>query len=276
MRKAPVSDTIIVAIAKLVDDALSETREPSHSDLEFQITRAGLTSCDPKNQGQLVGKAKRIRSTLYAGVESNPSGCETLIAGLVSTIRGFGGFRPDSPNFVGTEVIATAAEAFREEGFQLSSSGELHPIVLDKLAGAERTDALMAYVRRARRGADEAALVTGTGKDLLEATAAHVLAEKGWQYNPTINFPALLGQAFVALGLATPQDPKKPGESAQSDVERAMYELGRAINRLRNKEGTGHGRPWLPTVTPEEARIAVECMGAISERMLVALKDKLA
>jgi len=35
--KAPVNDAIIVAVAQLVNDAQSGTREPSHSDLEFQI-----------------------------------------------------------------------------------------------------------------------------------------------------------------------------------------------------------------------------------------------
>jgi len=33
-------------------------------------------------------------------------------------------------------------------------------------------------VRRAKRGAADAALVTGTGKDLLEAVAAHVLQQR--------------------------------------------------------------------------------------------------
>jgi hypothetical protein len=52
---------MIIAVARLVDDAQTETREPSHSDIEFQIRRARLTQGDPKAQGQLVGKAKRVR-----------------------------------------------------------------------------------------------------------------------------------------------------------------------------------------------------------------------
>lgn len=69
---APITDSVIIAFARLVDDAQSETREPSHSDLEFQINRARLTAGDPKAQGQLVGKAKRIRAEwmLHAHVRS--------------------------------------------------------------------------------------------------------------------------------------------------------------------------------------------------------------
>jgi hypothetical protein len=60
----PLNDTIIVAVSRLVDDAQAETREPSHSDIEYEIKRANLLLGDPKAQGQLVGKAKRVRATL--------------------------------------------------------------------------------------------------------------------------------------------------------------------------------------------------------------------
>jgi hypothetical protein len=72
---APVTDTIIVAVAQLVDDAQSGRRDPSHSDIELEIKRARLTLGDPKHQGQTVGKAKRIRSTLSWALEHNPSRC---------------------------------------------------------------------------------------------------------------------------------------------------------------------------------------------------------
>ena len=136
------------------------------------------------------------------------------------------------------------------------------------------TDALRSYVRRAKRGVEDAALGVGTGKDLLEATAAHVVREKFGGYSSNANFPTLLGQAFVAVGLATPHDPKEPGEPPRRDVERALYGLGCAVNRLRNKEGTGHGRPWLPGVSQGEARNAVEAMGIIAERLLDALGSR--
>ncbi len=147
----------------------------------------------------------------------------------------------------------------------------LRPKVLDNLSGATLTEALEAYVRRAKKGSDDAALVTGTGKDLLEAVAAHVLQQRFGNYSTTSNFPTLLGQAFIALGLATSQDLVQPGEPPRKRTERAMYELACGINQLRNKQGTGHGRPWLPTVTESEARAAIEFMGVIAERLLAAL-----
>src|SRR3974390_3542337 len=133
---APLSDSIIISVARLVDDAQTETREPSHSDLEFQINRASLTQGDPKAQGQLVGKAKRVRGTLHWALENDIEAGELFVESLIALVRGCGGFRPASPNFVGEHAIADAIAAFRAEGYELSLDGELRPIVLDTLTGA--------------------------------------------------------------------------------------------------------------------------------------------
>src|SRR5712691_4944508 len=120
-KKAPVSDAIMIAVARLVDDAQTGTREPSHSDIEFQIHRAGLIAGDPKNQGQTVGKAKRVRAVLYWGAENSPDKAEQFVSALIALVRGKGGFRKGSPNFVGEEAITDAKAAFLCEGYVLSA-----------------------------------------------------------------------------------------------------------------------------------------------------------
>ncbi|OGB21706.1 MAG: hypothetical protein A3I66_05910 [Burkholderiales bacterium RIFCSPLOWO2_02_FULL_57_36] len=267
---APLTDSVIFAMARLVDDAQSDTREPSHSDLEYQINRAKLTAGDPKAQGQLVGKAKRIRGTLNWAIENNPSGGEALVESLLSYLRACGGFRPSSPNYVGADPIANVVAAFRAESFTLTDDGELRPQVLENLSGAALTDALESYIRRAKRGVEDAALLAGTGKDLLEATTAHILVERNGSYPQGANFEGLLGMAFVAMDLATPQHPVQQGEPSQRKAERAMFTLACALNTMRNKLGTGHGRPWLSSITDAEARAAVQFMGTIAEWMLHA------
>ena len=265
----PLNDAIIVAIAKLVDDAQTERRrDPSHSELEFHIERAGLTDGDPKSQGQTVGKAKRVRSTLSWALEHNYEAGGELLISLLNSIRGLGGFRIESPNYAGKDAIENAIKVFDAEGYELSLDGELRPKLLDNLSGKDLTQALDAYIRRAKKGAEDAALVTGTGKDLLEAVAAHILQERYGKYASGSNFPTLLGQAFTTLNLATPQTSTETGEPPQRRIERAMYELACGINQLRNKQGTGHGRPWLPSITDTEARTFTELMGMIAEYLL--------
>lgn len=271
-RRGPLTESIAIAVAGLVDDGRTDAkREPTHYDLDEWVKRFRLGPGDPKARGETVGKFKRVRGALYWALEHATEAGERSVASLVEVVRGRGGFREGSPNFVGTEAIATARDAFAAEGYDLGSDGDLRPKVLESLSGTEMTDALRSYVRRAKRGVEDAALGVGTGKDLLEATAAHVVREKYGSYPSSANFPMLLGQAFVSVGLATPEHPKEPGEPPRRGVERALYELGCAVNRLRNKEGTGHGRPWLPDVSQGEARNAVEAMGIIAERLLEAL-----
>ncbi len=268
---APLSDSVITAVAQLVDDAQSNGyRDPSHSDIDFEVSRWQLAAGDPKGQGQRVGKAKRVRAILSWALEHSPEAGEAFVAALISRVKGHGGFRPTSQNFVGVEAIQNAIDVFRTEGYLLSDDGELQPAVLENLAGIKLTQALQAYVRRAQRGVRDAALVTGTGKDLLEATAAHVMKERYPDYHVPGNFPTLLGQAFIELGLETTATKAQPGESPQKEVERAMYALACSINHLRNKEGTGHGHPWLTSVTEAQAKRAVAMMGIIAETLLQA------
>lgn len=269
---APLSESIITAIARLVDDSQEEShRQPTHYDIGFLINKERLTEADPHKQGQTVGKRKRVQAVLTWAYQNNPPAGERLVAGLIATIQGLGGFRQDSPNFVGVDEIKNSTLAFEAAGYTLGTDGDLRATVLHNLSTADLTTVLDSYVKRAQRGVLDAALLTGTGKDLLEAVAAQVLVVRCGQY-PQTTFPGLLGQAFVALDMATPQDPVKPTEPAHRRLERALYELGCAVNHLRNKEGTGHGRPFAPHLSAGQARAAVEAMGLVAMYMLDRLK----
>jgi hypothetical protein len=270
----PLNDTIIIALAQLIDDAQSIRRDPSHDDLRHQIVRAGLGEGDPNGQGHALGKAKRLRAVLGWALEYDERAGQMFVQNLLAMLRGYGAFREASSNYVGKDAIENAISAFASEGYELSGVGDLRPKLLDNLSGAALTDALNAYVRRANRGAEDAALVTGTGKDLLEAVAAHIVQERDGGYSPGWNFEMLLGRAYIALGLTTAQHPVQPAEGPITKMERAFFDLARSINTLRNKQGTGHGRPWLPTVTAAEAKIAIEGMGTIAEYLLLRHRER--
>ncbi|MGN7300329.1 abortive infection family protein [Ferdinandcohnia sp. SAFN-114] len=273
-KKVPLTDEIVFTVADLVDDAQQPTREPSHSEIEFQINRYNLQKGDPRSQGLTVGKAKRIRAVLSWAMETDHEAGEKLVASLISLIKARGGFRETSKNYVGKEAIINAQVAFKEEGFDLSKEGDLRVLVLDNLSDLEKEDALRAYIRRAKKGAEDAALLAGTGKDLLEAVSAFILTKLWGDYPQTSNFPTLLGQTFTALGLITSkQNNNQSNRKAHQRFEASLYELGCSVNMLRNKEGTGHGRPFLPTLTEGEAKAAVESMGMISEFLMNKLKN---
>ena len=72
------------------------------------------------------------------------------------------------------------------------------------------------------------------------------------------------------VGPATPASPCGPGAARECKAGGGMLALGSGINTMRNKLGTGHGRPWLPNITDTEARAAIQFMGTIAEWMLHA------
>ncbi|OCX77467.1 hypothetical protein A6M27_00290 [Acidithiobacillus thiooxidans] len=269
---APLSESIIAVVCRLVDDA-GQSREPSHSDIKSVIGQSNLSHSDPNNTGnQPIGKAKRIRFVLNWALDNNVENGRIFVDKMLALLRGCGGFREGSPNYVGANVIDDCVQVFKHEGFIFFKDGTFSILNLESLSGRELVDALCVYVRRAQSGAEDAALLVGTSKDLVEATSKHVLMEKTGQC-PQTNFPALLGMAFVALNMKTSQHPKETDESAWSAMERSAYDLACAANKLRNKEGVGHGRPWLPTITDVQARLAIQSMGLVSELLLEKLEQ---
>lgn len=270
MVRFSVTDSVAFTLARLVDDSQVARRDPSHADIEFQIKKCGLLAGDPNREGLPVGKEKRVRAVVVWAVDSEPEGAESFVNGLLSSIKSCGGFRKESPNFVGYDAIANLSSAFREVGVVLSEDGILSPISLDALSGQELTGALKLYVERAKKGYEDAALLVGTSKDLMEAVAAHIVEQVFGNYSYT-NFPMLMGQAFTALGMSA-QTPQNTNLSPQMRLEKAMYDMACSVNALRNTQGSGHGRPWLPQVTALEAKASVEFIGVISEVLLSKLE----
>jgi len=270
MDKIPLDDAISNAIARLVNDSQQdEKRNPSHYEIEFEIQKAGLLEFDPNKTGSKpVGKMKRVKTVLIYALESNIEKAEKLSCSIINLVRSNGGFRKGSPNYVGESEILTLQELLKKKGILLSLDGNLSQLILEGLSAVEMTEALKNYVERAQKGHEDAALIVGTSKDLLEAVAAHVIQEKMGTYPSTANFPTLLGQAFIMLGMATSQDKKVDGEHPRKEIERNLFDLACSVNRLRNKQGTGHGRPFLPDLSNDEAIEAIKIMGIVSNRLL--------
>lgn len=269
MTRLPLNDEILIAISRMVDDSQVEKREPSHSQIEDQFRRSGLLGADPHQKDQKpIGKAKRVREVLSWAIENNLEAGEKLVYFLLTLVKGLGGFRDTCPNFIGKETITNLQSVFKDQGYTLSIDGTISQVILEDLSGIEAITALQSYALRAKKGVEDAALLSGTSKDLMEAVAKYIIQAKRGFYPTQGDFPTLLGQAFMELGLATSFSNKTPNEPIQCRVERAIFELACSINSLRNKQGTGHGRPNLSTIKPEEGILVIESIGIISEFML--------
>lgn len=272
----PLDHSIVTAVSGFVErfGSRDTAKRPSHSDLKELFRQCELLPGDPSGPGNTVGKQKRVEACLTWALDHRPHGGQRFVHQLIRQLQGWGGFREDSENFVGHEAVKNAQAAFAAHGWDLSGDGSLLPMNIETLSGADLTEALKGYAKRSMEGADDSALVSGTAKDLLEATARHVLLERGTPRNVVekLHFSDLLGMAFSALDMATPKHPQQPGEGAEKELERALYGAALAVNKLRNREGTGHGRPWKASLSAEGAATAARVSGTIAHRFLIELQ----
>jgi hypothetical protein len=273
--KLRVNDALATAISQMID----QDSPLSHDDLDTAFTRFKLRAGDPGRvdaNGKYIGKHRRVKGVLTYAVDNEAEAGGRLIEYVVARLQGAGSFRDGSSNRLPADAVANAQAVFRGEGLTLTDDGSLVPTTLDGLTGTALTEALLAYVRRARAGVEDAALLTGTAKDLVEATARHVLEERAAGYSPHMPFPGTVFQAFNTLGFSgvTGNEFDLRKQLSSDPIERfhqCVYLLAVVVNDLRNAQGTGHGRPFPATVSARDARAATQAMGLVAGLLLESL-----
>lgn len=247
---------------------------PSHDEISLLIGRAGLGELDPARASATpIGKMKRVKGVLFAATDGHGAEGERLVTALVASVKANGGFRPGNENYPGDHAVEALRAALRDVGGDLDADGNLRPAHLEALEGRELTEALRSYVRRAQRGGWDAALVLGTVKSLEEATARHVLRERTGAYPQHANFPVTLFNAYSTVGLAMPGKDAIDGLSAnpREALQQAVLLLALAVNRFRNAEGEGHGRPDLATTTEAEVSLLGQAAAIVTQMLLDAI-----
>jgi hypothetical protein len=264
--------TLTADLASTIDQLVDADRNPSHGELTEVFRRADVLPGDPLRPGERVGKVKRVRAVASWCATNDPASGWRLMEELVSAVRAEGGFVADAPSFVGAQTVANLRRALEAVGYTVDDQGELSPLLLDNVPEVDQDAVLAQYAVRLRRGALDSPLVTGTGKDLLEATARHVLVQSGGTYDPRMGFPGTLVGAYTALGLSVPPGALIQGESLDPDpigqLQQAAFLLAVAVNRLRNSQGTGHGRPYPSSVTERQAELATQSIALTAELLL--------
>lgn len=267
-----LSDEVTAALGPFFDQI-----GPSHDELTTLFRRSGLERYDPQQTAEgPVGKMKRVRGVLYAASDTCPQQGARLVRALVDIVRANGGFRPETANYPGEGSVVALRSAFRNLGYDLDPGGHMRPKLLETLEGPELSEALRAYVRRIRLGADDPSLVVGSAKSLEEAAARHVLKEVSGSYPGHSDMVTTLYQAFAALGLSAPG--RSVIEALPTDpraaLQHALLLLGCAVNRFRNAFGEGHGRPEPPAVTQSEAATVSQAAALVTQLLLdhLALK----
>lgn len=250
---------------------------PSHNQLHDAFTRHGLSHLDPAPTGKTpngihLGKMKRIRHVFASPEAHSATGGLPLARELVALCRAHGGFNPDSESYAGNGRVNQLIQAFVPLGFTLDADGSIRKTVIDNLTGTELAATLRSYVDRINSNPDDAPLQVGTGKELDEATARHVLKQLLGDYPVSGSFPVTLTSAFTAIGMAIPTELPKLDSDPHRAVHQCLFLLATAVNRLRNDAGTGHGRPGPPRKTtalnPSDARLVARATALVAGALL--------
>lgn len=271
----------LIELGSVLGDFFESGAGPSHNELDIAFSATGLTDLDPApggatSRGLPLGKTKRIRQALTAAGDSAPDRGMRFALHIVALLRSDGMLRPPLDSFE-TARVDRLRDALARLGMTLHADGGVSAIVIDNLAGTALTEALQAHVGRLNANPDDPALLIGSGKDLDEAAARHVLIEKMGSYETRgrgASFPVTLAGAFTANGMSIAPVVKLDDDPHRA-VQQALFLLGVEVNRLRNEVGTGHGRPTpssrtaMPTAA--EARLIARATALVAGALLDAL-----
>lgn len=272
----------LIELGSVVSDFFEDGRGPSHDQLDRAFARSGLSAGDPAPAGRThvgspLGKTKRVREVFVYATDHAPAAGLTLATQLIALFRADGMFSRALSSYAGDDKVERLRDSLDRLGFSLDADGGLRPKVIDNLTGTALTEALQSYVNRINLNPDDAPLQVGTGKELDEATARHVLEQVTGSYpsgGRGSNFPYTLMQAFTVLGFATPQHIQLDSDPHRA-VQQCLFLLATEVNRLRNDAGTGHGRPSGPQktspLTPAEARLIARATALVAGAMLDSL-----
>lgn len=273
MAQQPVSDEVAATLGAFVTGGVG----PRHTVLTRVFTRTGYISAAPYNSRsgvQQMNKEDRVRSAVSAAIRE-PARARELVDGLLAEYRASRFFTPlDDP---GAEherrlKVAAARSAFARIDWELTESGELRPAGIGAVIAVEGRPAIEEQLDRLRRSSEDAALMLGTAKEMLESTAKYVLEAFSVPYSPATDFDQLWFHTRDRLRLHPKDvDADEPGGKQVREILQASWSIARMTNVLRNLEGTGHGRTLPTGVSAEIANLVVREACSVAQLTLATL-----
>lgn len=257
----PVNGEVVAALSAFVRGGVG----PPHSSLTSAFFAAGLTDLTTYVQSspQSLNKVDRITEAGRA-VWRQPSGGRRLVEELLSVYRVNGIFADSSLDMEKSALRS----ALRQQGWSLDIEGRLEPLGEVHLEVGDR-QALNDQLNRLRRNTEDAALLLGTAKELLESVGKLVLEEGNRLPGRRMDFPEVMALSMEQLGVMPRQvDSSTDGGKQLRKVYQSVRSIVEVINELRNDHGTGHGRTLPSGVSVEAARFMIRQATIVAELLL--------
>lgn len=238
-----------IEVAHALRLLIEESWFPSHSGLDDIFARRRIDAPRTDKQGADVNKARRLRIAFDQVAARDEGAVKWLIYDIVEEMR----YRDVFVNATGKrgELIEGLRVALAGAGAVLLQNGRIEAgyVGPEVSAGGRQTvDRLQAKLRE--HDLDPGSIL-GVSKDLLEATAKHLLHE----HDPTAapgDMPGIVSQAMRAANLSTrPSEIDSPNAKAIAVLRNQVVKTAEAVAPLRNHGGDGHGHLEPTDVTPE-------------------------
>lgn len=239
-------------VAAAFADIFGTESPPTHADMDVAFRRARVSSPQsPPGTGiNSISKARRINNAFDAAEDAQING---LIRALTMSLMTKGVFSraTHSPDL--QQMLAELRRSLAHVGWELSETGTLAPLgIIDVQAGGR--EALELQLKRLRNSGDDISLMLGAAKDSLEAAAKFVLEERQQSYQADESLEALVNRAMKLAGISTrPADVTSEASKALATLNQSVPKIAEAVRKVRNDQGSGHGRTVVATMSKPEA-----------------------
>lgn len=254
-------------VAGALSEYLRNGQGPTHAALTTAFYQAGLGDVAPYTPGSLdsPNKVQRLQAACRAAWRDPVQG-RKLMDAVLNAYRIGGVFDGEQWQMETSRLRS----ALNQRGWTLTQDGRMEALGdIDLDAGGR--EALNEQLNRLRRNTEDAGLLLGTAKELLESIGKFVLEEAGRLPDRRLDFPEVMHLSLELLGvLPGSVDRSEPGAKQVQKVYQAVQTVIQAINELRNAHGTGHGRTLPSGVTVEAARFMIRQATMVAEMMLTA------
>lgn len=173
----PLSDEVASCLCLFLRNGMG----PKHTELGDAFLAAGVIDAAPHEVG--VSKAARMQAAACAAMK-NPVGAKTFLERVLDAYRLADVFT--NPEYA--DNVAKLRSALARQGWGLSDDGRLEPLGDITLDTHDR-EALEEQLDRLRRNTEDAGLLLGAAKDLLESVGKYVLEESGQLPTRRMDFP---------------------------------------------------------------------------------------
>ncbi|MCV7593622.1 abortive infection Abi-like protein [Micrococcus sp. 140720015-1] len=243
----PWAADVALSLSRLME----ETWYPSHGGLDTIFGKLAIDSPEIDRQGSSINKVKRLRRAFDQANARGEQAAINLVKEIIEEMRFKRVF--SSSDEQTQELIGALRVSLARAGALLADDGSLEPLVIGPAIEAGGRETVGRLQGRLRDPSLDPGAILGTSKDLMEATAKHLLKECSPGV-PARDMPAVVSQAMRAAGLSTiPSEIDSTNAKAVAALRQQVIRTAEAVTSTRNTGGDGHGHLEPTDVSKELA-----------------------